>query len=93
MPLCNNSFVVYILECSDLTLYTGITNDISRRVIEHNTSLKGAKYTQGRRPVKLLYSEEGYTKSEALKRERRLKALSRQQKLQIILSSVPENKG
>ena len=93
MPQCADDFSVYILECSDLTLYTGITNDLQRRIVEHNGSSKGAKYTQGRRPVKLLYSEGGYTKSDALKRERALKSLSRQQKLQIILTSSLQNEG
>ena len=47
---------VYILKCSDNTLYTGITTDIERRIKEHNSSNKGAKYTKTRRPVKLFYS-------------------------------------
>ena len=59
---------VYILECNDGTLYTGWTNDIDKRFKAHNDG-KGAKYTKGRRPLKLVYLEELETKSEALKRE------------------------
>ena len=52
------SYFVYILECSDQTLYTGITTDVDKRLEEHNTSDKGAKYTKARRPVRLLYCED-----------------------------------
>jgi putative endonuclease len=72
---------VYILSCSDDTLYTGITNDLERRVEEHNSSKLGAKYTRGRRPVKLVYSKEVISRSEALKEEYRIKQLSREEKL------------
>ena len=74
---------IYILECADHTLYTGYTNDIEKRIKTHNES-KGAKYTRGRRPVRLLYSEEFETKSEALKREIAVKKLSKEKKLQLI---------
>ena len=77
-------YVVYILCCSDDTLYTGITNNLSKRVIEHNTSHKGAKYTRGRRPVKLVYYEKCTDKSNALKREREIKHFSRVQKKDLI---------
>ena len=50
-------YYLYILKCSDGTLYTGITVDLKRRVGEHNTSKLGAKYTRSRRPVKLVYSK------------------------------------
>ena len=63
---------VYILECNDGTLYTGWTNDIDKRFKAHNDG-KGAKYTKGRRPLKLVYLEELETKSEALKRENEIK--------------------
>ena len=62
---------VYILECNDGTLYTGWTNDIDKRFKAHNDG-KGAKYTKGRRPLKLVYLEELETKSEALKRENKI---------------------
>ena len=77
-------YYVYILECSDNTLYTGITTDLQRRVDEHNTSEKGAKYTRLRRPVRLVYSEEQTDRSSASKREYALKKLSRMQKLALV---------
>lgn len=76
-------FYVYILQCSDDTLYTGFTINLENRIETHNKGL-GAKYTRGRTPVKLVYIEEYATKSEALKREYKIKQFSRQQKLQII---------
>ena len=65
---------VYILECNDGTLYTGWTNDIDKRFKAHDDG-KGAKYTKGRRPLKLVYLEELETKSEALKRENEIKKM------------------
>jgi putative endonuclease len=73
---------VYILRCSDNTLYTGITNDLERRIRKHNEG-KGAKYTRGRGPVTLVKFFEWPTKSEALKEEHRIKKLSRQEKLEL----------
>lgn len=75
-------FYVYILECSDNSLYTGYTNNIEKRVKTHNEK-KGAKYTRGRTPVVLKYFEEYSTKSEALKRECAIKKLSRDDKLKL----------
>lgn len=74
---------VYILKCSDQTLYTGITTDLERRVLEHNTSEKWAKYTRGRRPVELVYSEIADSKSEASKREIEIKKMSKNKKLML----------
>lgn len=74
----------YILNCSDNTLYTGYTKDLEKRVLHHNTTGKGAKYTRVRRPVKLMYSEEFETQKEAMAREVTLKRLSRKQKLEVI---------
>jgi len=78
------SYFVYIVECSDKTLYTGIATDIKRRVDEHNLSDKGAKYTKVRRPVSLVYSEEFEDRSSASKREYAIKKLSRKKKLELI---------
>ena len=78
---------VYILHCSDDTLYTGITTDILRRVDEHNTSSKGARYTRARRPVMLVYQEKCDTRSSASKREHSIKKLNRHKKLNLIKSS------
>lgn len=73
---------VYIVECKDGTLYTGWTTNLQRRIEMHNKG-QGAKYTRGRRPVKLRYFEEFTTKEEALKREFHIKRLTRQEKLKL----------
>lgn len=75
---------VYVLECSDQTLYCGITTDVDRRVREHNNSKRGAKYTRGRRPVTLLKSWKVKDKSEATSAEKRFKRLSKQEKLDVV---------
>lgn len=74
---------VYLVECSDKTIYTGITTDVERRIKEHNTSKKGAKYCKNRRPVKLLKTFEFETRSEASKEEYRIKQLTKEQKLKL----------
>ena len=81
------SYYVYILTCKDNTLYTGITKDLQKRINEHNSSEKGAKYTKARRPVILSYSEKAKNRSEASKREYAIKKLSRSNKLKLIYSS------
>ncbi len=75
---------LYILKCSDNTLYTGITTNLSRRIKEHNSSKLGAKYTRNRQPVKLVYSEKFNNRSQASKEEMRIKKLSREEKLDLI---------
>jgi len=75
-----NTWTCYLLQCSDNTLYCGITNDLTKRLAAHNAG-EGAKYTRGRTPVKLKYSEPCADKSSALKREREIKALPRADKL------------
>jgi putative endonuclease len=80
-------YFVYIVTCSDETLYTGITTDIERRISEHNSPDKGAKYTRTRQPVKLSYHEEHPDRSTASKREYEIKnRMSRAQKLLLIAS-------
>ena len=74
---------IYILKCSDGSLYTGWTNDLEKRVQTHNDG-HGAKYTRSRRPVELVYYEEAETKEEALRREYAIKQLSRTQKVRLI---------
>lgn len=76
---------VYIVECSDGTLYTGWTNNLEKRVKDHNEG-KGAKYTKARRPVSLVYYEEFESKEEAMKREYAIKQMSRSEKLKLTLS-------
>jgi putative endonuclease len=73
--------MVYLLICSDQTLYCGITNDLERRIKEHNGSKRGAKYTRTRRPVKLYRQFPVDNLSEALKLEAKIKKLSRKEKL------------
>ncbi|MBU1995512.1 GIY-YIG nuclease family protein [bacterium] len=73
-------YFVYMLMCADNTLYTGITHALEKRLHAHNTSPKGAKYTRGRRPVTLVYSESCENKSSALKREHAIKKLTRTEK-------------
>jgi putative endonuclease len=77
-------YVVYILECSDQTLYTGYTNNLEKRIKNHNEGKTGAKYTRSRRPVKLVYQENFKTLSPALKREIAIKKVSRAAKLELI---------
>lgn len=77
-------FFVYILECADKTLYAGSTNDLEKRLRQHNESKQGAHYTKIRRPVKLKYSEEVKTLSEARKREAEIKRMSREEKKELI---------
>jgi len=78
------NWFLYILKCSDGTLYTGVTTDIDRRLIEHNTSSKGAKYTKTRRPVELVHWEPYKDQSSAQKAEYKFKQLTRKQKEEII---------
>lgn len=77
--------MVYILRCADDSLYTGITTDIERRLIEHNSdNKKGAKYTRVRRPVTPVYQENCDDRAHASRREYELKKLSRLKKQQLI---------
>ena len=77
-------YYVYILKCRDNTLYTGYTNDLVKRIITPNNG-KGAKYTRGRIPVVLVYSQEYSDKIEAQRRERSIKKLNRLEKLKLIV--------
>ncbi|MEJ2611149.1 MAG: GIY-YIG nuclease family protein [Candidatus Thiodiazotropha sp.] len=77
------AWYVYILRCADQTLYTGITNNIDRRLSEHNRGV-GAKYTRGRAPVELVFEELADSKGEALRREYAIKKMSSAQKKKII---------
>ena len=79
---------VYIIECSDHTLYTGWTNDINKRLKAHNDGA-GAKYTKGRTPVKLVYIEPVNSRSEALKREAEIKKLTKKKKLALCPNTSP----
>lgn len=74
----------YIVRCSDGSYYTGWTNNLEKRMKEHNEGRKGAKYTRGRRPVVLVYSEEFDTPEAAMSREWHIKQLSRKEKEALI---------
>ncbi len=73
------SHYVYVVKCSDDTLYTGYTTDVDRRVKEHNSG-EGAKYTRGRTPVEVVHVEEFGERGEAMSREAEIKSLSREEK-------------
>ena len=78
------SYFVYILACSDGTLYTGYTDDLEKRLAAHNAG-EGAKYTRSRRPCRLMYAEPFAEKSEAMSREWHIKhSMTRQEKLNLI---------
>ena len=76
---------IYIIECKDDKLYTGITNNLNRRLSEHNSG-HGGRFTKFRRPVKLVYHQEVSNKSEALRREIEIKKLARSEKISLIRS-------
>jgi len=81
-------FYVYILKCQDNSFYTGYTADLGRRIKEHNTG-KGAKYTRARKPVQLLYWEDHISIQDAMRREREIKRLSREKKIQLMNKKAP----
>lgn len=78
-----NTWKLYILQCGDGSLYTGISTDVQKRLEVHRSG-KGAKYTRGRSPLELVYEEDCGDHSAALKRELEIKALSREEKLKLI---------
>lgn len=84
-----NNYFLYVLRCSDETLYTGYTNNVERRVAVHNAG-KGAKYTKARIPVTCIYFEGFETKTEAMKAEYAFKKRTRKQKLDYIRSHSDE---
>ncbi|UTR16634.1 GIY-YIG nuclease family protein [Salipaludibacillus sp. LMS25] len=79
----SNKYYVYVLKCKDDTYYTGYTTDICKRIRVHENG-KGAKYTRGRGPFSLVYEQCLATKSDALKRERQIKAMKREEKERLI---------
>ena len=80
---------VYIILCSDDTLYTGITTDFQRRLAQH-ASGRGAKYFRGRQPLRIVYQESGHSRSSASRRELEIKALDRTEKCILISSGMDE---
>lgn len=83
---------MYILECSDNSLYTGWTNDLAKRIKAHNSG-RGAKYTKSRRPVRLCYWETFETKQEAMSREARVKRMSRAEKMEMLHNGIGFSEG
>jgi len=81
-----SAWYVYILECADRTLYTGIARDLQARLCRHNAG-KGAKYTRSRLPLALVYREPAGSRGDALRREAEIKRLSRQEKQRLIAST------
>ncbi len=79
-----NSYFVYILECSDTSYYIGITNDVEKRVHEHQSGIDKSCYTYTRRPVTYLYHEEFSEVEQAIQREKQLKGWSKRKKLALI---------
>lgn len=78
-------YFIYIIKCKDHTYYIGKTNDIKKRLQQHNGVVAGgAKYTRGRRPVVLVYTEQYNSDSDAMKREIFLKKLTRKEKIELI---------
>nr|WP_279513253.1 GIY-YIG nuclease family protein [Idiomarina aquatica] len=84
---------MYLMQCADNSLYCGVTTDIERRLRQHNGELKGgARYTQTRRPVRVVYQEDGYDRASAAKREYVIKKLSSAAKKALFRSSnTPRN--
>jgi putative endonuclease len=80
------SWTVYIVECADGSLYTGITTDLDRRIDEHNSGT-GARYTRGRRPVRLVHSEDLEDRGAASRREAKIKRMTREGKKELIGSA------
>lgn len=85
------SWAVYILRCNDDSLYTGSTNNLEKRLHEHNNLKSGAHYTKIRRPVELVYFEMYETMSEVRKRENEIKKLKREEKEKLIWKIVVKN--
>ena len=77
-------WTVYIIRCTDESLYTGVTTDIDRRFLEHAGNQRGARYFNGRHPLEVVYRETGHDRSSACRREAAIKKLSRENKLRLI---------
>lgn len=84
------TWFVYIVICADGTYYSGITTDVTRRISEHNSSAKGARYTRSRRPTRLMYLEKAKDRSVASKREFVIKQMTRSQKELLVKTTSPK---
>lgn len=83
-------YFVYIIECDDKSLYTGITNDLKRRFLEHQTG-KGGRYTRSRKVARFVFTEKQPNKSLALKREMEIKSWKRERKLELINGAAKDH--
>ncbi len=88
----DKQWLLYILQCADGSLYTGITDDLERRLAAHRAG-KGAKYTRGRAPLTLRYTEKCENHSQALRREYEIKSMPRAQKLLLCAKQPPEGES
>lgn len=86
------SWYVYIVSCSDGSLYTGTTNDLERRVHQHNASKAGARYTRSRRPVELVYYQAVDNRSEACKKEYKIRKLPAMDKIGLIVEQCEQTR-
>ena len=84
----SGDWIVYIVQCNDDTLYTGICRDVQRRIHEHNNLKRAARYTRVRRPVKLVYQERAACRSSAAQREYRIKQMKTEEKRALILQQT-----
>lgn len=82
---------VYIIRCSDESLYTGVSTDVARRFNEHARGVRGARYFRGREPLEVVYREGGYDRASACRREAAIKKMNREQKWQLIRSLSADN--
>ncbi|MFZ6036255.1 MAG: GIY-YIG nuclease family protein [Patescibacteria group bacterium] len=80
-------YILYIVKCADRTFYTGICRDVKKRLVEHNTTDRGAKYTRARRPVRLVYQRTYRNRSTASRAEARVKQMTRADKIKMIRSA------
>jgi putative endonuclease len=93
MTKISDNWSLYIIEASDTSLYTGITTDVERRFAEHLQGPKGARYFNGRSPLKVIYREDGHDRASASRREAEIKKLSRRAKQQLIAEASQEQAG
>ena len=84
-PVAENTWCVYMVRCSDGTLYTGITKNLEKRIEAHNSGRDGARYTRSRRPVRLVYAKQAASKTAAARLEYRIKKLKRSKKNELII--------
>lgn len=92
-PAAATLWYVYIVECSDTTYYTGVTTDLTRRLHEHNCTIKGAKYTRCRRPVTLIYYEKSDSRQNACKREYAIKKMNPAHKKNLVQLFTADNQS